>query len=312
MTDQGPETEPVEETLAWEAEQGPRAAAAAVTAALGTLIGGIVSSTALSDQPHVPVASALQNAARPGADTRPSLRTPQLEYIHDRAGRLVLGGVVLAIGYFAMLPVIGYLYRAAKARRPALPRAALALGLIGPALLGVAAIVFQVALTQRAGDFASAADHTRAAVDDVTEGGLLRGVQILNLPGTLCLAFALVLIALNAMRTGLLTRFMGVLGIICGAALVLLPQNPIVVFWLLALGVLFARRWPAGMPPAWVTGRAEPWPSAAEVAEQRAAARGEGGRFRSAPAPDPAEDMSESGPDTPHSSSKKRKRKRRR
>jgi Domain of unknown function (DUF4386) len=312
MTDQSPETDPADETLAWEQAQGPRAAIAAVVAAIATLVGGIVSSTALSDQPHVPVVSSLQNSVKPGADTRPSLRTPQLEYIHDKAGRLILGGIILAVGYFALLPALGYLYRAAKSRRPQLPRAALILGLIGPALLGVAAIVFQVALTQKAGDFAAATNHTRDAVDDVTNAGLLRGVQVLNLPGTLCLAFALVLIALNAMRTGLLTRFMGVLGIICGAALVVLPQNPIIVFWLLALAVLFARRWPQGMPPAWITGRAEPWPSAAEVAERRAQARGQAPRRDSAPAPETGADVSESGQPIPHSASKKRKRKRRR
>ena len=110
------------------------------------------------------------------------------------------------------------------------------------------------------------------------------------------------LLGLNSMRVGLLTRFMGVLGIICGAALVLLPQNPIVVFWLLALAVLFAHRWPQGMPPAWETGTAVPWPSSAEIAEQRAAARGD--------APGRPEPVSEVGP-TPHASSKKRKRKRR-
>jgi hypothetical protein len=170
----------------------------------------------------------------------------------------------------------------------------------------VAAIVFQVALTTKAGDFVSSSDHSRSAVDDVTKAGLIRGVQVLNLPGTLCLAFGLVLLALNAMRAGLLTRFMGVLGIICGAALVLLPQNPIIVFWLLALAVLFARRWPQGMPPAWETGVAVPWPSAAEVAEQRAMARGD--------APAPAEEpvaVSESGQTEAHPASKKRKRKRR-
>jgi hypothetical protein len=298
--------EPVEETLGWEAEQGPRAAIAAAVAAIATLVGGIVSSTALSDQPHVPLVASLQNEATAGADTRPSLRTPQLEYIHDHAGRLIVGGVILAIGYFALLPAIGFLYRATKARRPELPRAALILGLIGPALLGVAAIVFQVALTTKAGDFVSSSDHSRSAVDDVTKAGLIRGVQVLNLPGTLCLAFGLVLLALNAMRAGLLTRFMGVLGIICGAALVLLPQNPIIVFWLLALAVLFARRWPQGMPPAWETGVAVPWPSAAEVAEQRAMARGD--------APAPAEEpvaVSESGQTEVHPASKKRKRKRR-
>jgi hypothetical protein len=295
--------EPVDETLAWERQQGPRAAIACAVAAIATFVGGIVSSTALSDQPHVPVVSALQNATHAGADKRPSLRTPQLEYIHHKAGSLILGGVILAIGYFALLPALGYLYRATKARRPEFPRAVLVLALIGPALLGVAAVVFQITLTSKAGDFAASADHTRHAVDEVTKAGLLRGVQILQLPGTLCLAFALVLLALNAMRAGLLTRFMGVLGIITGAALVLLPQNPIVVFWLLALGVLFARRWPQGMPPAWVTGTAVPWPSAAEIAEQRAQARGD--------APTRAEPASEIGPSS-HPVSKKRKRKRRR
>jgi hypothetical protein len=299
--------ESVAETLTWEAQHGVRAAIAAVVAALATLVGGIVSSTALSGQPHVPLVTALQNEAQPGADTRPSLRTSQLEYIHDHAAQLILGGVLLSIGYFALLPAMGYLYRATKARRPALPRATLFLVLVGPALLAVAAIVFQVALTIKAGDFASSSDHSRAAVDDVTKAGLIRGVQVLNLPGTLAFAFGLVLLSLNAMRAGLLTRFMGVLGIICGAALVLLPQNPIIVFWLLALAVIFARRWPSGMPPAWETGLAVPWPSSAEVAEQRAAARGE------APAqPEDDEPVSGFGQFEPHSTSKKRKRKRRR
>jgi hypothetical protein len=99
---------------------------------------------------------------------------------------------------------------------------------------------------------------------------------------------------------------MGVLAIIAGGALILLPQNPIIIFWLLALSLLYARRWPQGMPPAWETGTAVPWPSATEVAEQRAAARS------NAPRRDPEADIvSESGPSGPHSSSKKRKRKRR-
>jgi len=299
----------VEADLAWEREQGPRAAIAAAVAAIATLVGGLVSSSALNGQPHVPLATSLQNAAKPGAHTRESLRAPQLEYIHSKAGTLILGGVILAIGYFALIPVLGYLYRATKARRPELPRAMLFLALIGPALLGVAAIVFQVVLTQKAGDFVNSSDHTRAAVDDVTNAGVLRGVQILNLPGTLCLAFSLVLLSLNAMRAGLLTRFMGVLGMICGAALVLLPQNPVVVFWLLALAVLFAHRWPQGMPPAWETGTAVPWPSTTELAERRAAARGEAPKR--APEPEPEPDLgSDSGLST-HPTSKKRKRKRR-
>ena len=84
--------------------------------------------------------------------------------------------------------------------------------------------------------------------------------------GTLALAFSYVIIALNAMRAGLLSRFMGVLGIGVGALIVLplLPQGlPIVqMFWLGALGLLFLGRWSGGRGPAWETGTAVPWPAA--------------------------------------------------
>ena len=84
--------------------------------------------------------------------------------------------------------------------------------------------------------------------------------------GTLAIAFSYVIIALNAMRAGLLSRFMGVLGIGVGALIVLplLPQGlPIVqMFWLGALGALFLGRWSGGRGPAWETGTAEPWPAA--------------------------------------------------
>ena len=289
------DTPPVEETLAWEAEHGPRAAVAAVIAALATFVGGIISSTALSNQPHVPVVTALQNAAKPGSDQRPSLRTPQLEYVHDKAGKLILGGVILGIGYFALIPALGYLYRATKARRPQTPRAALYLALVGPALLGVAAIVFQIALTMKAGDFAASSDHTRKAVDDVTKAGLLRGVQILNLPGTLCLAFAFVMISLNAMRAGLLTRLLGMVGIGTGVFFILpLPLfGPLLqVLFQASLALLLFRAWMGGIPPAWNTGRAEPWP-ARQGASRRPAPRPE-------PTPQPA------GPSEPRRKRKKR------
>src|SRR5882757_11483075 len=78
---------------------------------------------------------------------------------------------------------------------------------------------------------------------------------------------------MNAMRVGLLTKFMGYLGMIAaGASLLLIGSAPallIEVFWLLAVGYLLAGRWPNGDPVAWKTGQAEPWPTAAEVREQR-------------------------------------------
>ncbi len=70
------------------------------------------------------------------------------------------------------------------------------------------------------------------------------------------------IVSLNAMRVGLLTKLFGYIGIVAGALLVLVPLPVVQIFWLGGLGFLFLGRWPGGDPPAWRTGKAEPWPSA--------------------------------------------------
>ena len=123
-----------------------------------------------------------------------------------------------------------------------------------------------------------------------------------------------VVICLNAMRIGLLTRFMGVLGVICGALIVLPILSPLPIvqtFWLGAMAVLLAKRWPSGVPPAWTSGEATPWPSQAEAREKR---RAEMQRRRGGD-PEPAALPAPETPDAPgqaHAASKKKKRKRRR
>mgnify|MGYP006263665841 CR=1 FL=1 len=61
---------------------------------------------------------------------------------------------------------------------------------------------------------------------------------------------------------------LGVLGIMAGVFLAFpFFSIPIVqAFWLVAVGILFLGRLP-NMPPAWETGRAEPWPSRQEMLE---------------------------------------------
>ena len=64
--------------------------------------------------------------------------------------------------------------------------------------------------------------------------------QILS-AGTLALALGILLVSINAMRVGLLTKFLGIIGIFAGA-LLMLPLNPlpvILAFWLLLLGLIF-------------------------------------------------------------------------
>lgn len=86
-----------------------------------------------------------------------------------------------------------------------------------------------------------------------------------GLAGRLGLAFALFYSCLWAMRTGLLTRFWGSLGVaLAVAALLLLIQFTLI--WFLYFGLLAAGWLPRGRPPAWAAGEAIPWPTPGEKA----------------------------------------------
>ena len=84
------------------------------------------------------------------------------------------------------------------------------------------------------------------------------------------------LVSLHAMNAGLLTRFMGYLGMFAGALVLFqIIQVPVVqAYWLVAVAYLISGRWPTGIPPAWRSGRAEPWPSSAELRARRASPDG--------------------------------------
>ncbi len=95
------------------------------------------------------------------------------------------------------------------------------------------------------------------------------------------------MISLHAMRVGPAEPFMGMLGIIVGVltAIPLLGGAPVVqLFWLVAMAMLFLNRWPQGRGPAWDSGEAIPWPSAADKRDElrgtEPPARGRAGRQR--------------------------------
>ena len=124
------------------------------------------------------------------------------------------------------------------------------------------------------------------------------------------------LVSLTAMRQGLLTRFMGYLGIFAGVLVLFqITQIPIVQgYWLVAVAYLISGRWPTGLPPAWVTGRAEPWPPSSEMRARRAAASGGRGGISPKPVPSPEPQPAGAPASVPartRSGTPKRKRKRR-
>ena len=146
---------------------------------------------------------------------------------------------------------------------------------------------------------------------------MLVAAQLIGIPGTqaigiasLALGMGWVVICLNAMRIGLLTRFMGVLGVICGALIVLPILSPLPIvqtFWLGAMAVA-ARRALAQRRPARVDDR-----RGRAVAEPGRGAREAPGRDAAPPRhePDAAPEPEEPAAERPLPASKRKKRKRR-
>lgn len=310
------DTPTVEETLAREARDRTGAGVAAIVAAVLTLGGSIGSSIVYKDLPHIPLVRALQQTVAPGGIEKVSLRTAQLAFLDHHSTGLLVTTIALALGSLAIAAPLLYLYSAARARRPETPGIARYAALGGPVLVGVGQTAFIITRVVKAHHFVTSTNHSHHAAKDALEAGAVIAAQTLSTLGALVVAFAFVMVSLNAMRAGLLTRFMGVLGMLVGVLFIIPLGSPWPVvqsFWLLAFGALILGFAPAGRPPAWESGQAEPWPSQQELREQREAARAgasppEPGRAQPA---ETAETADAAPARAPHSSSKKKRKRRR-
>jgi hypothetical protein len=105
-----------------------------------------------------------------------------------------------------------------------------------------------------------------AAVSAVEETSLAPLATGLSLAGVLGFIAALFYTGLWAMRTGLLSRFWGSLGMVAGIAFVLGPLSVVTLAWFLYFGFLAWGAVPGGRPPAWEAAEAIPWPTPGERA----------------------------------------------
>jgi hypothetical protein len=306
------EADPTQQ-LAWEARQRPPAGIAAILAALMTLGGTLWNQAIYSDVPRAGFLESLQQALRPGPVAElESVRVAFYQFYSDHATEVLAATVVRAIGLVALGWAITFLGAATRARRPELAKPMVYAALVGAVLSALGAVLNAIGVGAAIDTFL---DGARTVDDAADVGGnsLLITAGLIGLAGQLALAVGIVLVTLNAMRVGLLTRFLGVLGMITGA-LIVIPIGPLPVvqsFFLLAFGLLLLGAIPGGIPPAWRTGNAEPWPSQQQAAEARRK-QAEARRTGSTP-PEPEEiEAAEPVPaGTAHPSSKKRKRKRR-
>jgi hypothetical protein len=294
-----------QEQLEWEARAArPAAYAAFVSVALGIV--GFFMTLAISS---------------PGADTIDSARDIDVE-----RPAFVLAFVLQGIGVAVLAIVFRFLYRATEFRRPEIQRIAWQLGTYGPILLAVVAVVsafHQLHVVDVVIDALPAnRPHAKDLATDEASKGLGVLVTAFGAASALALGSAFILIARNARQAGLLSPFMGVLGMIVGGFFFLGPligqvlgPLPIIQwFWLGAVGLVLIDRWPGGRGPAWEAGEAVPWPSAADLrAEAEAERLAERGDDDYDDYDEEPEDEQEREPAAPaHPRSKKRKRKRRR
>lgn len=221
------------------------------SAALATVVAGI-----LVPAGTVIVQMAMQQS--PVAN-RPS----ELRYLADHVAGYLGGMVVQGLGLALIAVAATYLYNSIKLRKPDLATAVLVLGIAGPVVIGAVTVAQSVYLAIESSSYSALDTQTIERAKEIYMGPVRIALGSFGLAATLALGFWLVLGPLFAMRVGLLTRPMGVIGIVIGAAMVLYPPVSLLLigFWLIALGALFAGFWPTGRPPAWEMGEAVPWPS---------------------------------------------------
>ncbi|HEU4707352.1 MAG TPA: hypothetical protein VFS64_09200 [Solirubrobacterales bacterium] len=106
-------------------------------------------------------------------------------------------------------------------------------------------------------------DEAENALGEASLAPLVSG---LGLAGALAFVVSFFYTGLWAMRTGLLTRFWGSLGMVVGITFLLGPLFLLALVWLVYFAFLLFGVVPGGKPPAWEAGEAVPWPTPGERA----------------------------------------------
>jgi hypothetical protein len=311
-----PSASETSEQVAYESERRSRLAVPAFAGGFLYLLSGIIIASTLNGAPTTGLLQGLAPALSGVANPPVSPRAAEVRFSSHHAFPLIAGSALAAVAIGALTLILLLLVDAIRFRRPEIWSAVRPLVLCGGIALALVSIGHQVVSSIETHSFTVGHDFSNHAVDDaLTQGTTNVIVDYLDLLAGLALAAGMIATAVNAMRVGLITRWMGVLGIFTGV-LIFLPiggaeLEVVPAFWMVMMGILYAGRWPNEEPPAWAAGEARPWPS---QAQQRAARQAGEGRQQG-----PAAALSRAGADvapapaqpvTSGGSSRKRRRKR--
>jgi hypothetical protein len=302
-----------------ELNRRSRLAVPALAGGVLYLLGSIIIATTLNGAPTVGLLQGLAPALSGVANPAVSPRAGEVKFISHHAFALIAGSVLAAMAIVALTLVLLLILDATRFRRPQTFKAARPLVLGGGAALAFVSVGHQVASAIQTHNFSVGHDLSNHAVDQaLTKGTVNVIVDYVDLLAGLSFAAGMIAVMLNALRVGLLPRWVAILGIFT-AVLIFVPLGGaqlevIPAFWMVIVGILLAGRWPSGDPPAWAAGEARPWPSPAERRaereEGREPRRGAGSKTRTAqPAVSGAGSDLASAP-APNGSSGRRRRKR--
>ena len=304
-----PSTSEISERVAHESDRRRRLSVPAFAGGVLYLLSGIIISETLNGAPTVGLLQGIEPALSGVANPAVSPRAAEVRFIGHHALPLIAGSVLAGIAIGGLTLVLLLLIDATRFRRPQSWSATRPLVLFGGVAVAVVSIAHQVLSAILTHHFIVGHDFSGHAVElALTKGSANVISDYLDLLAGLTLAAGMIGTMVGAMRVGLLTRWVGVLGIFTGV-LIFLPiggatLEVVPAFWMVAMGMLYAERWPNGDPPAWTSGEARPWPTRAD---QRVANQAGDGKLLAGSGADVGPAPAQRGS---NGSSRKRRRKR--
>jgi hypothetical protein len=265
-----PSASEIKQQVASETARRARLGVPAFAGGFLYLLSGITTASTLNGAPSVGLLQGLTPALNGEANPAISPRAAEVKFFSHHATTLIASSVIAALAILALTLVLLLLIDATRFRRPETWSLARPLILYGGVALAIISVIHQAVLAVETHNFAVGHDFTNHAVDKALTKGTANVVtQYFDLLAGLAVAVAMIVTMVNAMRVGLLTRWMGVVGIFTGI-LIFLPiggatLEVVPAFWLVAMGILYVGKWPNGQPPAWEAGEARPWPTRAQL-----------------------------------------------
>lgn len=199
-----------------------------------------------------------------------------LRSVQEHRGAQLASSILQALGVGLLAAPLYYLFRAAAARSDRMRRQLVGVVVAAPLFLAVLAILSGLSTLHAASEFVThevphltargvglTSDKANEAANEaITEAPLRPLAAGFAIGGQIGFLVAMIYTSLYAMRTGLLSRFWGALGIALGAVSFVFFQ--FTLLWFIYLALLLLGWLPGDKPLAWGAGEAVPWPSPGE------------------------------------------------